>query len=591
MLDVEKIHAAMIRREKLELKHLKKTLKLLRKKPAKKVETDDLFMAMKTGDEKLISMFLDYVRDINMHQKEFGDNLLFYASSRKIAELLVEKGIDIHHTCSSGHNALFNMARYGYADPIEYLCDLGVDINQQSKNGETPLHYTEHYWWDDRSSHESLVRTMLSKEANLNICDKYGRTYLHEYFEKISKEAKGYNPEFLKLLYESGGDFFIRAGGVSPYYLIKTILERLDTTDEIFLLLKKDWQNLKISKADLIVRSCKYIPDLSKAILITTDMTLVDFQLDGTCDLHIINRFSGPYIQVEIPKNANFYFLYIVEKGCIEVRDKNTHKMINEFYLKQGDSDNDSGYTEINSMACNADGSVLAVELDQHIIQILSHKKSELIALCEMPIDGFVLDMAFSMDSQYLIWSGSGSGGGFDLEVSRLVFTKNDKDCEIEDIASYWNEAYLLTNGPLKTVYYFPQLLNENAVYIFQHAIILGEGWNYTNERMRLLVKYDYIKNTVIENKRLPNWSLRSEFGKMERYHSVVIHEESNRIIYGLDDGRICIEEMCSEKQIIRETTSGKRYPSVFLDKDQFLWGIPSVGLPEKLFSLKDIRI
>ncbi len=62
-----------------------------------------------------------------------GQDLL----GRELAEIFVEKGVDIHKTDNAGENALFNL--YDYPLTVEYLVEQGININQKNNKGKSPF--------------------------------------------------------------------------------------------------------------------------------------------------------------------------------------------------------------------------------------------------------------------------------------------------------------------------------------------------------------------------------------------------------------------------------------------------------------------
>jgi len=55
-----------------------------------------------------------------------------------IAELLVERGVDINARDQAGNTALHTACRHKRADMVKFLLSMGANLNVQNDQGETP---------------------------------------------------------------------------------------------------------------------------------------------------------------------------------------------------------------------------------------------------------------------------------------------------------------------------------------------------------------------------------------------------------------------------------------------------------------------
>ena len=74
---------------------------------------------------------------------EFGQEALRSAvlsNAPGIVKLLLDKGVDVDASNSSGATALHLAAKYGRLAIVKALLDKNADVNVKAKGGETPLH-------------------------------------------------------------------------------------------------------------------------------------------------------------------------------------------------------------------------------------------------------------------------------------------------------------------------------------------------------------------------------------------------------------------------------------------------------------------
>lgn len=113
--------------------------------------------------------------NLNEINDKTGDNALISSiryGNENIADLLINKGIDVNHINFAGQNALHAAANIGYYDISKKLIDKGVNVNSRDKEGNTPLLYAA------ASPNSNLVNLLADNGARLEDRNKKGETPL-----------------------------------------------------------------------------------------------------------------------------------------------------------------------------------------------------------------------------------------------------------------------------------------------------------------------------------------------------------------------------------------------------------------------------
>lgn len=133
-----------------------------------------------------------------------GDNLVHIRN-------LVKDGANIHLKDKTNGSTLLHLAsQKGYIDIIEFLIEMGVDIDAQTKQGETPLHWVIK-WPKGTSNLFNVSKVLIDRGADISIKDNQGMTALHHAIN--SKEI-----DIAKLLIETYSD-----DGMMNYTIINAI--------------------------------------------------------------------------------------------------------------------------------------------------------------------------------------------------------------------------------------------------------------------------------------------------------------------------------------------------------------------------------
>jgi ankyrin repeat protein len=183
----------------LEIKAAKKEIAdFLRKRGGKH---SSIFEAAKGGDSEGIKEFL--AAGVDPDEKTgftFGQTPLYVASTKKVAELLIEKGADVN-AISNGNtpldsairlkrtetadllrkhggktrawlkagDAIYTAARAGHIEAVKQHLAKGIDVNEKQGNGETSLHEAA------RHGHKETAELLIKEGADLNPRILFGR--------------------------------------------------------------------------------------------------------------------------------------------------------------------------------------------------------------------------------------------------------------------------------------------------------------------------------------------------------------------------------------------------------------------------------
>lgn len=138
------------------------------------IQPETLFLLVKNGYTKAIKDVYDKGFDFNVHNKD-GDSLLFIATSNNTEfKKLVKMGVDINHVNNAGENVLFKTIEKRSSGLTEYLFELGININQQDKNGQSAL---THALKAEKQNKEQIT-SLIKNNADIHIIDVNGASLL-----------------------------------------------------------------------------------------------------------------------------------------------------------------------------------------------------------------------------------------------------------------------------------------------------------------------------------------------------------------------------------------------------------------------------
>jgi len=154
---------------------------------------DEVISAARNGDFETLKCLLTKYPDMK-DVKRNGRSLLHMAlTSREMVEYLIEIGSDIEAKSGGLWTPLHQQAYYGHKDGVELLLDHGADIEAETSFGFTPL--LSSIRWD----RVEVAKLLLKKGANVNATTELGRTPL------IISAIEG-NSELAKLFLDNNAD-------------------------------------------------------------------------------------------------------------------------------------------------------------------------------------------------------------------------------------------------------------------------------------------------------------------------------------------------------------------------------------------------
>lgn len=146
-----------------------------------------LHWAAVLGKERLVEFLLKFRECAFDEPDDSGATPLLLATlkgSLQICKWLVEKGANVNHQNSNGHNAVKYAGSKNRKELLIYLLDSGGDVNASDHIGDTPLHRVA-----SMELSECLLvlleHPVASRQININIQNKQGNTPLHLACENV----------------------------------------------------------------------------------------------------------------------------------------------------------------------------------------------------------------------------------------------------------------------------------------------------------------------------------------------------------------------------------------------------------------------
>ena len=154
----------------------------------------DIWKAAEDGNIKAIKQHLAAGADVDAKGGWFGGTPLHYAvgeGHKKIVELLIAKGADVHEKAKDGTTPLLIATLLGHKEIAELLIAEGANVNAKDMNGLTPLHRATY------QGYKEIAELLIAKGADVNAKDDIGYTPVDW--------AKENHPETAELLRKLGG--------------------------------------------------------------------------------------------------------------------------------------------------------------------------------------------------------------------------------------------------------------------------------------------------------------------------------------------------------------------------------------------------
>lgn len=134
-----------------------------------------LITAMFYNEHELVSLLLGDHRIAVHLQDGFGRTALTESAGKgdvKVLRQLFAKDstLDLNHRAPDGNTALLLAAESGCEPTVQYLLDMGADVNAQNDFDQAPLHAAACY------GHEGVMRLLIDYGANPDLEDENGDT-------------------------------------------------------------------------------------------------------------------------------------------------------------------------------------------------------------------------------------------------------------------------------------------------------------------------------------------------------------------------------------------------------------------------------
>jgi ankyrin repeat protein len=143
--------------------------------------------ACKEGTIESVKALVLHGADVNTGN-DYGETPLMYAHSKDIAGFLVSKGAKLEARDNGGETALHHAARHGYADVVEFLAGLlvskGAKLEVRDNDGETALHHAASH------HHADVVEFLISQNFKVNEQNREGETPLYLAIDGLSEDTK-----------------------------------------------------------------------------------------------------------------------------------------------------------------------------------------------------------------------------------------------------------------------------------------------------------------------------------------------------------------------------------------------------------------
>lgn len=191
------------------------------KAPADVLSGIDKYVVEKIDGEVLISIiekFHEAGADLTAMNKQ-GQTLLMTLGcfSQKVAQWLIDKGIDVKIKDKAGETALFSAKT---PEVMDVLIKAGLDINEKNSSGETPLMDYVKYG----SDRFKMLKAAIAAGADLKATDNSGNSILH------AAVSANYTQEVVQTLLAAGCDPKAKnKSGRSPlFYAVSTLFLPVD---------------------------------------------------------------------------------------------------------------------------------------------------------------------------------------------------------------------------------------------------------------------------------------------------------------------------------------------------------------------------
>ena len=162
--------------------------------PTVKAPDISIHQAVRNGNIEAVKQHLAAGTDVNAIDENRGITPLVYAAReghKKIVELLIAKGADVHEKAKDGTTPLLSTKTKEIA---ELLIAEGANVNAKDMRGMTPLHRATY------QGYKEIAELLIAKGADVNAKEKDGYT-------PLDYAIAGKRSEIIDILRKHGGKF------------------------------------------------------------------------------------------------------------------------------------------------------------------------------------------------------------------------------------------------------------------------------------------------------------------------------------------------------------------------------------------------
>jgi len=304
-------------------------------------------------DETTFLNLLDKVKylvengvDINKSNTS-GDTPLSVAvdyNNKIVIKYLVDHGADINMITKSGETFLIRTIKNGYMDMFKYLITCGADVNKEDNNGDTPLIISAEF------KNKYLVKYLIECGADINKENELGNTplnavikvnnfemvkYLIEFGANVNKECKNGNTP-LKVAIEANNLNIIKYLIGNGADVNQKSHSKQDDTTPFIKATKQEFENMSIIKyligsgANINENSSNDILAMNGNASVTHNvLDKVKYLIDHGVDINKVNESGDTSLSVAVDYNNKILVKYLIDHGA----DINKENKLGETFL------------------------------------------------------------------------------------------------------------------------------------------------------------------------------------------------------------------------------------------------------------------
>lgn len=177
------------------------------------IQTNDIIInALKEDHIQMIKAF--YTNDeLNIHVRNYYNDTLLHLAvlerSLKTIDFLIEVGLDVDAINDFKQTPLHYAVYHVYHDVVQLLMDHGAKVDVQNDEGDTPLHLAI------EKKNMEMIKRILRGKPNLKLKNELGLT-------PLDVAIRHDDVEIIKAIDQVNSDFYKLCGFEDPYYAVAT---------------------------------------------------------------------------------------------------------------------------------------------------------------------------------------------------------------------------------------------------------------------------------------------------------------------------------------------------------------------------------